>query len=50
MGLELKRIYNECNAIMKSFRLLPKSFLLNIKTCKYLKERELLDKMEMVPF
>jgi hypothetical protein len=50
MGLEFRGLYNECYAVIKSFKLLPKRFLLNIRICRYLREHRLLDKLEMIPF
>lgn len=47
--LQMKQICSQCNAIVKSFRLLPMSYLLNVKITKFLKKQEILEKVEMMP-
>ena len=43
--LELKRINEECKAVIKSFKILPKSYLLKMKTSKFLRQEQILDKV-----
>ena len=50
MGWEFRRLWRECRAVIKTLKILPKAYLLKIKTSKYLKENDILDKMEMITF
>ena len=36
LGLELNRVNDECKATIKMFKMLPKRYLLKMKTSKYL--------------
>ena len=49
MGLIMYLLHRESKAVVKSFKVLPKSFLVNIRTTKFLKNEEMLDKLQMIP-
>ena len=46
--LELKKIRDRCQSVLKSFRVLPKKYILDIKVTKFIKSEDILDKMEIM--
>ena len=47
---EMKRVNDECRAVIKSFKIIPKSYLLKMKTSKYLRDEQILNKIEKISF
>jgi hypothetical protein len=48
--LEFRRLWNEGRATIKAFKMIPKEYLLKMRTTKMMKNNDLLDKMEMISF
>ena len=50
LSLQLRRTRQECRAIIKSFKILPKLYLLKMKTSKFMRQEQVLEKIEAISF